>query len=114
MAVPGNVDRESSRGTNGLIRDGAILIESAADIMRALGILVMESPKAAPAAPRLSQNLPENQRRLLEHLNLTPKHIDALSADLKMAPVDVSVQMTMLELSGMVRRLPGNCYIRVL
>jgi DNA processing protein len=114
MAVPGNVDREGSRGTNALIRDGAILIENAQDVLRALGVLVLESPKAAPAAPRLGPDLPEGQKRLLEYLSLTPRHIDALAADVRMSPPDVSVQMTLLELTGLVRRLPGNCYIRVL
>jgi predicted Rossmann fold nucleotide-binding protein DprA/Smf involved in DNA uptake len=58
--------------------------------------------------------LPDGQKRLLEHLSLTPKHIDALAADVRMSPPDVSVQMTFLELTGLVRRLPGNCFIRVL
>jgi DNA processing protein len=122
MAVPGPVDRESCRGTNGLLKDGAILVENAEDVMRALGVLRLEAPVAqntrksvspSPATPSF-QHLPDAQRRLLENLSLTPKHIDALSADVRLPPVDVSVQMTMLELSGLVRRLPGNCYIRVL
>lgn len=115
MAVPGNVDRESSRGTNGLIRDGAILVESAQDVTRALGLLTLQPPpEAKPSAPKISPHLPDGQRKLLEYLSLMPKHIDALAADIRMSPVEVSVQMTMLELSGLVRRLPGNCYVRVL
>jgi DNA processing protein len=115
MAVPGNVDRESSRGTNALIRDGAILIENAQDVLRALGILVLEPPKSASSGTtKIGPDLPDGQKRLLEHLSLTPKHIDALAADVRMSPPDVSVQMTFLELTGLVRRLPGNCFIRVL
>jgi DNA processing protein len=116
MAVPGNVDRESSRGTNSLIRDGAILVENAQDVTRALGLLTLEPPpaNARETAPRLSPHLPDGQRKLLEYLSLTPKHIDALAADTRMASIEVSVQMTLLELTGLVRRLPGNCYVRVL
>jgi DNA processing protein len=115
MAVPGNVDQVRSRGTNGLIRDGAILVENAQDVTRALGLLTLEPPPdAKPAAQRISPHLPDGQRKLLEHLSLSPKHIDALAADIRMSPVEVSVQMTMLELTGLVRRLPGNCYVRVL
>jgi len=122
MAVPGNVDRETSRGSNALIRDGAVLIENAQDVMRSLGILVLEHQEAAnsalrpnaspPPAPAL--NLTDSQTRLLERLTLTPRHIDALAADVRMGPSDVSVQLTLMELSGIVRRLPGNCYIRML
>jgi DNA processing protein len=116
MAVPGNVDRPQSRGTNGLIRDGAVLVETSRDVLAALNLLTLETPRAdKPAAlPPVAANLNAAQKRLIENLSLTPRHIDALAADARMSPVDVSVQMTMLELSGLVRRMPGNCYIRVL
>lgn len=115
MAVPGNIDRESSRGANGLIRDGAVLVESAQDITRAMGLLTLEPPPVSrQPAPRISPHLPDAQRKLLEYLSLTPKHVDALAADVRLSPVEISVQMTMLELSGLVRRLPGNCYVRML
>jgi DNA processing protein len=115
MAVPGNVDRESSRGTNGLIRDGAVLVENAQDVTRALGILTLQPPEPArPQSARISPHLPDPQRKVLEYLSLAPKHIDALAADLKLASVEISIQMTLLELAGLVRRLPGNCYVRVL
>ncbi len=119
MAVPGNVDRIAAKGVNGLLKDGALLVEDANDILRALGILTLESPQTnrtseTSSPPSGARNLPDAQRRLLEHLSLTPRHIDALAADLQMPGPDVSVQLTMLELSGLVRRLPGNCYIRVL
>lgn len=122
MAVPGNVDRLTSRGTNSLIRDGAVLVESAQDVLRSLGILVLERPPASESARRPNSappsapvpNLPDNQKRLLECLTLTPRHIDALAADVKMGSSDVSVQLTLMELSGVVRRLPGSCYVRLL
>jgi DNA processing protein len=112
MAVPGNVDRPGARGTNALIKDGASLVEDASDVLRALGVLEMTSPQpeSRPALGHLS----DTQRRLVESLTLTPKHIDTISTEVRMAPVEVSVQLTMLELSGQVRRLPGNCYIRAL
>ena len=114
MAVPGNVDRPGSRGTNGLIRDGAILVEDASDVLHALGILALSPPPEQAQARIPTLQVPPEQRILLENLSLTPKHIDALAADVKLDTVSVGVQLTMLELSGLVRRLPGNTYIRVL
>jgi DNA processing protein len=112
MAVPGNVDRPGSQGTNGLIRDGATLVESSRDVLQALGMLVLESPPAEQ--PRALLPVDENQRRLLERLSLTPKHVDAIAAELNASSPEIAVHLTMLELSGLVRRLPGNSYIRVL
>ncbi|HSV72592.1 MAG TPA: DNA-processing protein DprA [Chthonomonadales bacterium] len=117
MAVPGNVDRPFSQGANELIRDGAHLVSSASDVLRVLNVLTLEPPASAQPVgtqtPSVS-SLPEVQRVLMEHLSLTPKHLDALAADARLPTVEVSAQITMLELAGLVRRLPGNCYIRVL
>lgn len=115
MAVPGNIDRPLSRGVNGLLKDGATLVTSARDILDALGVLSLEMPEARPATPvgRVA-DLPPAQQKLLDCLSLTPRHIDALAAETRMAPVEAGVQMTLLELTGLVRRLPGNHYVRVL
>lgn len=115
MAVPGNIDVATAVGPNELIRDGAALVTSAADIQRVVGMLVLEpTPRtAAPSAPPV-RGLPEPQQRILQHLSLTPRHIDALAADVRATSSDVGMHLTMLELGGHVRRLPGNCYIRAL
>ncbi|MGC8668976.1 MAG: DNA-processing protein DprA [Chthonomonadales bacterium] len=114
MAVPGNVDRPKSRGTNALIKDGAALVENAKDVLATLGVLMLEPPDATPPTPPLPPDLTPGQRRLLECLTLSPKQIDALAVEAQMPGPDVSVNLTMLELAGLVRRVAGNSYIRVL
>lgn len=112
MAVPGNVDRPYSRGANALIQDGAALVRNAEDVLQVLGVLTLRSPKPEHA-PRY-QDLPAEQRRVLEKLDLTPRHVDALAAEAQMTSVEVGVHLTILELAGLVRRLPGNSYVRTL
>ena len=112
MAVPGNIDRPGSRGTNALIRDGAALVTTVQDILNTLGILVLERPKEMEQGA--GSQLPPLQKKLVGLLSLTPKHIDTLSAEAGVSTVDAGVQMTLLEMDGLVRRLPGNCYIRIL
>jgi DNA processing protein len=58
--------------------------------------------------------LPPTQQRLLDELSLTPRHIDAISQASGLTATEASVEMTLLELQGYVRRLPGNNYIRTL
>ncbi len=91
MAVPGNVDRPTSRGTNGLIKDGAILVEEASDVLSALGILALKPPSAEAQARVPTLQIPPEQRILLENLSLTPKHVDALAADVKQDSVSIGV-----------------------
>jgi DNA processing protein len=111
MAVPGSIDSEASRGCNHLIRDGAGVATCTKDILDQMGMLVLEHPVQA-SAPALHKDAPAGQRRLMERLNLTPKHLDAVASEAQMPVSEASAQLMMLELSGLVRRLPGNLYIR--
>ncbi len=151
LAVPGNIDRPSSQGTNQLIKDGATLITETEDILRALGMIVLPPRQedqrafdldwvggdgAAADAPPINTTeegvaagsrraadsnrarrmgaLPQSQQRLLDELSLTPRHIDAIASAAGLTATEAGVEMTLLELQGHVRRLPGNNYIRTL
>lgn len=116
MAVPGNIDRAGAKGSNLLIKDGATLVETADDVLQVLGIMQLKpAPNSDSASKqRQSSNLPVEQRRILECLSLTPKHMDALAIEARLSGVEVAVELTQLELAGLVRRLPGNTFIRVL
>lgn len=52
FAVPGDVDRETSVGCNLLIRDGAVPVLGASDLIEALS-LVLGPPRSAPSADDL-------------------------------------------------------------
>ena len=71
----------------------------------------MQSPSASPAPP---PHLSAHQRALLTCLSLTPRHIDAVAQEAGVPTVQAGVEMTLMELNGLVRRLPGNTYIRAL
>jgi DNA processing protein len=135
MAVPGNIDRQTSVGSNDLLKDGAVVVTETEDILRALNVVVLparpehqhtldfaeetaemegivsKSPVTF-SAPDLY--LPEAQRKLLECLSLTPQHIDAIAQQAGLSAMQAGVEMTLLEINGLIRRLPGNTYIRVL
>lgn len=113
MAVPGNIDRPCSIGANALIRDGAALVTCAQDVVAALGVYVQQSPVERPQ-PARDLNLSDVQRRLLEHISLTPKHIDTLADEVGLPTPETAAQLTLLELAGHVHRQPGSCFIRAL
>ena len=115
MAVPGNVDRIGSVGTNALIRDGAALIIDAKDVLRTLNIITPDDGISAQTALELTVgNIPDAQRKILETLDLTPQYIDAIAKETGGSTVEIGADLTLMELQGLVRRLPGNCYIRIL
>ena len=101
MAVPGAVTNIRSKGPHNLIRQGAVLIESAEDVV-------------AEIAPQLKailkNNEPKKENKLLEFLSARPMSIDEAASELKADVADVLRDMTMLELGGLIMRIDGGRY----
>lgn len=74
MAFPGDVDRPKVAGCLALIRDGALLVRDAADVLAVLGIS-SERRQAAAEAPATASEL---GRTIVKRLAREPATIDAL------------------------------------
>jgi DNA processing protein len=110
FAVPGSIRSQLSRGCHALIRQGAMLVESAAEIAAALGGLAgRERATAAPAVPESSSG---RRDPLLEALGEDPCSLDALGARTGWGAAEMSARLLELELAGEVTRLPGGLYQR--
>jgi len=57
LAVPGSVLSGRNRGSHGLLKDGAKVVESAVDILEGLGWPMPEAPRALPSKLLISDNL---------------------------------------------------------
>jgi DNA processing protein len=107
MAVPGSPLDLRARGSNALFKEGATLIETADDVLAALGHGMRERISSArldlsrPADPGLSG-------RLAGLLSPTPVVLDVL-ARLLGAPIGaVAAALTELELEARAQSLPGG------
>lgn len=109
MAVPGPADRPNSRGCHRLIRDGARLVETAEDVLLELGV-----PAAEKRAEQLALPLDLNpeEKRLLDLLSLQQRHADELGYETGWSPGQISSILMMLEVKGLVKRLPGGSFLR--
>ncbi|MEB3220609.1 MAG: DNA-processing protein DprA [Candidatus Sericytochromatia bacterium] len=105
LAVPGPVGEPGSEGPHGLLRDGAGLVEGAADVFAACGWPAPGRPAPAPAHP------PEAQA-LLAALGAEALAFDTLAARTGLGPATLAARLTALELAGAVRALPGGIYAR--
>ncbi|MCW3062173.1 MAG: hypothetical protein JWQ02_3994 [Capsulimonas sp.] len=117
FAIPGPIDTGRSAGCHKLIQDGAKLVQSVDDILEELGVLTLRSPDGPTnlisGAP-IPTNLPPEQRRVLELLTLQPRNVDSMIVESKMTAPQVSSILTLLEMRGLARRVPGNAFVRVL
>ena len=113
MAVPGNPLDARAGGCNALIRDGATLVRSAADVAEALAEVLGERlavPLAAPPPPAPAAAPADGplEPRLLALLGSAAVAEDALTRDLAASAAAVSAALVELELDGRVRRHPGG------
>lgn len=109
FAVPGNAGSPRSRGTNSLIKQGAVLVESARDVLAQVGGTV----PSRSADDRRQVHLPpltEGETSVLRQLSSEPKHIDALLGSCGMSAGMLGGVLTALELKGLAVQLPGKYY----
>lgn len=107
FAVPGRVDSTLSVGCHALIKDGAVLTESADDVLTELGSSLTHDP-GKETAPVIPDNLSDDEKRLMELLGREPKHIDNLIAASGMPAAQVSSCLVMLEIKKLAVQLPGK------
>jgi DNA processing protein len=111
FAIPGSIHSPQSRGCHALIKQGAKLVDSAADIVEELG-----APIASPS-PMTDRNVrpaaAPSRDPVLEALGFDPIGIDALVARTGRSAAELSALLLELELRGHVARLPGQQFQRV-
>lgn len=104
FAIPGSIHSPQSKGCHALIRQGAKLVETAADILEELAPQ-MELDCTSPGA---SQDLdPELQR-----MGHDPVTLDTLAWRSHQSVSAMAAQLLQWELQGLVARLPGGLYQR--
>ncbi len=113
FAIPGPIGMGHNSGCHKLIQDGAKLVECVDDILSELGVLTMASPDTASPVKAIP-NLPPEQRRILDMLTLHPRQTEGMIHESGLSAPQVAGILTLLEMRGLARRVPGNAFIRVL
>lgn len=126
FAVPGHPFDARAAGCNLLIRDGALLVRGAQDILEAIGGQVLAFPEEvavdSPDQPVLPG--PSHDRRplsetsvihgrILDRLGPSPLAEDQLIRDLSLPPATVTAQLVTLELEGKVQRSAGGLVSKI-
>lgn len=116
FAVPGPPVDPRYRGTNGLIRQGAVLTETAEDIMEHLEGMKSRSLRQPPASAGTVERIeiaPENdtspgQAAILALLGPVPVTVDELLRECQVSPAVLLTVLLELELAGRLERHPGS------
>ena len=124
--MPGSPLDPRSRGCNDLLRNGATLTETAADILTQLGPLLqsemppsramarqmqrrlpmIDAPPSLPATPQIAED--SALELLVEKLSPTPVAVDELVRQCHLSAASIATLLLELELAGRIERHPGN------
>ena len=112
FVVPGNVTSALSEGTNALIKQGCPIVTEGNDILFELGIAYKEKEKDAFRKKTGLSLEPEEEKvyGLIE--DGTPVAAETICRKLHMDIQEIQYILSLLELSGLVRRIPQAGYIR--
>lgn len=118
FAVPGSPLDPRAKGTNDLIKDGAILTTDADDILQALAPLTggpqgelnfgepaRDSEPRTVSVPAASDN---DRNRIVDALGPTPVEIDEIMRYTDLPPSEVYLILLELDLAGKLERHPGG------
>lgn len=111
FALPGLPYSEWSAGTNDLLKQGAQLVTEVDDILQVLWPC-RPTVAAQKATEDLAGSLSGPQKTVLDMIGPTPCHIDEITRQSGLTPMEVSATLLDLELQGGVEQLSGMRYIR--
>ncbi|HEX6211061.1 MAG TPA: DNA-processing protein DprA, partial [Methylomirabilota bacterium] len=114
FAVPGRITSPASRGTNGLIRDGAMLVAHWSDIVGELSepwrSMIAGAPARADDAARPAPG--SDEAKMLELLSVDEaQHIERLIARAGLDAARAGTALIALELAGRARQLSGQRWV---
>ncbi|MCI2426055.1 DNA-processing protein DprA [Candidatus Acetothermia bacterium] len=114
FAVPGNITNIGSTGPNRLIKDGAKLIETVADIIDEFPDLKhLLTPTTADK--NLAQvSLSPQESVIYKLLGLEPLHIDDIINRGDLSRAEISQALLTLQINGLVKEIDGKRYTRSL
>lgn len=111
-AYPGIPGTEWAEGAHQLLREGANYFTGAQDILEDLG---WDEDVLRPTTQQIKElpAMSDDQRKIFTLLSQGEKSFDQLAAETGLPVPTLSVALTMLQMMGLVKAMPGKSYCRV-
>jgi DNA processing protein len=106
FAVPGSIHYTMSKGCHKLIKEGAKLVESAADVLQELGF----AGRAESARTRRSN---KKSNPILAAMGHDPVSVDQLIQMTGLGPSECAAQLSLLEIEGRIEAIDGGRFVRL-
>lgn len=113
FCIPGSLENKKSVGTNRLIQEGAILAVNAEDIVINYDFLHKDKSRKKLNINKDEEKIDEKYKKIYDLISEDGIYVNDI---IKMHEADLSYVMqalTMLEISGKIRKSAGNKYIKI-
>lgn len=110
FCIPHGLEDEAGIGTNRLIKEGANLVTETKDIMDKLKLDY--KGKKVKEIKSIDLDIPVEYAPIYKCITEKPINIDELCKKTKMEISKINYILTMLELEGYIKQLPGKNYVR--
>ena len=111
LAVPGDVDRVSSRGCHALLRGGATLCEGVAEVLAALPPEPAERSSLSPGEETPGGPPESGAGRLLAVLEDHPETLERCAERAGLGLAEAQAALLELEWAGLARAVPGGRWV---
>jgi len=110
-AIPGQIDRPTSHGSNRLIQQGAKLVMSVDDILEDLRTLFPKAPELSPSKP---PGLGGDLLKAYDAITSEETSIDEIMERSGLTAGATAAALLQLETQYLVRQLPGKNFVKLL
>ncbi len=121
FAIPGSIHSPQSRGCHWLIKQGAKLVETAEDIAEEILLMLpsvqlelRDTNNSKIECDEIILDLSGSEQLLIDALGFDPVTLDSLLSRTGMEIDELSVNLSQLELKGLIDSLPGGRFSRKL
>jgi DNA processing protein len=119
FAMPGKISSHTSAGTNDLIKDGAVLVQSAEDVIEelsiktiALGTDRLEGKIAKMTGTYVYNSLTDDERKVYKALSDEPVYIDDIVHSSGLDAGKASKALLNLQMKKLIKEMAGKHFIR--
>ena len=112
-AIPGQIDKPTSAGSNRLIQQGAKLVMSSADVLDDLELLLPEKPQLQ-ASPARVVEFNNKEQAVYDAIGENETAMDAIITKSNLPVGVVSSTLLALEMKRLVKQLPGQHFVKLL
>jgi len=102
MAVPGNINENSYRGCNNLIKEGALIYTSKDDLFTYF----------CKEMPQDENILSEDEKKVMKIIDFTPKHLEDIRRYSKIDYEKLNILLLNLQFKNKITCIIGNYYVK--